>query len=330
MVRKVREHSIPGAFLAHKSLLKPMPPARKKKAADAEAPPPPPAPVEPTGDEQLERIVPGANDWEPPRILIKPREQLPLSEKELAEEFTMVLRADNPEAPHNIVRFSHKEKGFKLDPVVDQLEVHFAQEGHLLHMSSDDAKKQKDREDEEKASLVKEQERKKAEGVEGEDDATGLRNQFNFSERASQTLNNALRERGTMTEPPPSVEYSAQCTQWEMFDAYTEDLDRKKEQESKKGKKEKGKDGAGGAKEESGTAAKDESKDNIVHSAAMAHAAKILERMANQNTFADVTEDFKFWEDASDTFRDEGTLLPLWRFSYDKAKKKHVTAVRWA
>ena len=65
-------------------------------------------------------------------------------------------------------------------------------------MSSDDAKKQKDREDEEKQAQAKELERKKAEGIEGEDDATGLRNQFNFSERASQTLNNALRERGTL------------------------------------------------------------------------------------------------------------------------------------
>ena len=36
----------------------------------------------------------------------------------------------------------------------------------------------------------------------------------------TQTLNNGLRERGTMTEPPPSVEYSAQCTQWEIFDGY--------------------------------------------------------------------------------------------------------------
>ena len=52
---------------------------------------------------------------------------------------------------------------------------------------------------------------------------------------------------------------------------------------------------------------------DVVHSAAMARAAKILERMANQNTFSDVTEDFKFWEDQSDLYRDEGTLLPLWR-----------------
>ena len=300
-----------------------MPPRKKKEAPPPPAPPPAPAPVNP--DAPLERIVPGTNEWEPPTILIKPREQLQLTDKELAEEFTMVLRADNPEAPSNIVRFSHKERCFKFDATVDQLEIHFAQDGHLLHMSSDDAKKQKDREDEEKTAMAKDIERKKAEGGEDQDDSTQLRNQFNFSERASQTLNNALRERGTMTEPPPSVEYSAQCTQWEMFDAYTEDLDRKREQESKKGKKEKKEEKA---EVEKATAAKDESKDNIVHSAAMAHASKILERMANQNTFADVTEDFKFWEDASDTFRDEGTLLPLWKFTYDKAKKKHVTAVR--
>ena len=69
---------------------------------------------------------------------------------------------------------------------------------------------------------------------EGADEsADQLRNQFNFSERASQTLNNGLRERGTMTEPPPSVEYSAQSTQWEIFDGYIEDMERKKEAERK-------------------------------------------------------------------------------------------------
>ncbi|KAL1499669.1 hypothetical protein AB1Y20_011866 [Prymnesium parvum] len=305
-----------------------MPPARKKKAEPVPEAAPPAPPPEQDPDSQYERIIPGSSEWDPMRIIIKPREQLQLTEKELAEETTMVLRADNPQAPHNIVRFSHKEKCFKLDPAVDQLEVHFAQEGHLLHLTSDEAKKQKDRDDEEKASLAREMERKKAEGTDDGEDATGLRNQFNFSERASQTLNNARRERGTMTEPPPSVEYSGQCTQWEMFDAYMEDIERRKEAEAKKGKKDK-KEGTREKEDGVPGTAKEESKDNIVHSAAMAHAAKILERMANQNTFADVTEDFKFWEDASDTFRDEGTLLPLWKFSYDKAKKKHVTAVRW-
>ena len=301
-----------------------MPPAKKKgKAPEPEAAPAV-APVEPTGDEPNERIIPGANDWEPAKIMIKPREQLQLTDKELQEEFTKILRADNPEAPKTIIRFSHKEKCFKLDPAVDQLELHFQQEGCMLNVNSDEAKKQKEREEDEKAAAAKEADKKKSEGGDqGDEDATNLRNQFNFSERASQTLNNALRDRGTMTEPPPSVEYSSQCTQWEMYDAYIEDIERKKEMEGKKGKKDKGGGTTTKKKENQGGS------EDIVHSAAMAHAAKILERMTNQNTFADVTEDFKFWEDQSDLYRDEGTLLPLWRFSFEKTKKKHVTAVKW-
>ena len=40
--------------------------------------------------------------------------------------------------------------------------------------------------------------------------------------------------------------------------------------------------------------------------------------------------DFKYWEDASDEFREsEGTLLPLWKFSFDKAKKLEITGLCW-
>lgn len=57
---------------------------------------------------------------------------------------------------------------------------------------------------------------------------------------------------------------------------------------------------------------------------------QILERMVNQNTYDDITMDFKFWEDASDMYREgEGTLLPLWKFQTERTKRKHVTAVRW-
>jgi hypothetical protein len=56
--------------------------------------------------------------------------------------------------------------------------------------------------------------------------------------------------------------------------------------------------------------------DDMVHSAKMGGALKILERMANQNAEDEIFQDFKYWEDASDQFRDgEGSLLPLWRFS---------------
>lgn len=41
--------------------------------------------------------------------------------------------------------------------------------------------------------------------------------------------------------------------------------------------------------------------------------------------------DFKYFEDASDEYREqEGTLLPLWKFQYDKAKRLSVTALCWS
>ena len=40
--------------------------------------------------------------------------------------------------------------------------------------------------------------------------------------------------------------------------------------------------------------------------------------------------DFKYWDDASDEFREtEGTLLPLWKFNFDKAKNMEVTGLCW-
>jgi dynein intermediate chain 1 len=59
-------------------------------------------------------------------------------------------------------------------------------------------------------------------------------------------------------------------------------------------------------------------------------AAKIVERMVNQNTYDEIAQDFKYYEDNADEFRDqEGTLLPLWKFSCDKAKKLSVTSMAW-
>ncbi|GCA62647.1 hypothetical protein KIPB_004841 [Kipferlia bialata] len=40
--------------------------------------------------------------------VIIPKNQVPLSEKELDEEVTRMLTANNPNAPDNIIRFSNK------------------------------------------------------------------------------------------------------------------------------------------------------------------------------------------------------------------------------
>ena len=47
-----------------------------------------------------------------PKQLVKPEDQLVLTEAELKEEFTRILTANNPHAPSNIVRFNFKVSNF--------------------------------------------------------------------------------------------------------------------------------------------------------------------------------------------------------------------------
>ena len=59
-------------------------------------------------------------------------------------------------------------------------------------------------------------------------------------------------------------------------------------------------------------------------------SAKILERMINQNIYAEIVFDFKYWEDRSDEFKDfEGSLYPLWRFECEDSADQDVTCLVW-
>ena len=52
-----------------------------------------------------------------------------MTEKEMQEEVTRILNANNPHAPQNITRFSHKEKIFKTNTNTEHLVVHFEFDG---------------------------------------------------------------------------------------------------------------------------------------------------------------------------------------------------------
>ncbi|KAI1240235.1 hypothetical protein IHE44_0011693 [Lamprotornis superbus] len=134
-----------------------------------------------------------------------------------------------------------------------------------------------------------------------------LANQFNFIERGSTTYHNPLR--------------------WCIYDAYMEELERME----KAKEKEKAKPVA--VKKEDTQTGRKLSYVEPPHSDSLskvAKAAKVAERMVNLNTFDDIAQDFKYFEDASDEFRgQEGTLLPLWKFQYEKTKKLAVTAISW-
>nr|XP_039272582.1 dynein intermediate chain 2, ciliary-like [Styela clava] len=292
-------------------------------------------------DDDLTELGDLGDEYVQGRTLVKPDDQLELSEAELKEEFTRILTANNPHAPQNIVRFNFKERTFKQTSSVEQIAIHFALDGNMLHKDSDEARRQRAKagvgESTSEAALseVGEEAEVAAEGEEGEKEEAAeqqppakkesLRNQFNFSERASQTFNNPYRERATATEPPPRANFSATANQWEIYDAYLEDI--QKQEKSK----EKAKQLPTYKKDDEKTKKKltviETSSDDISR---VSRASKIIERMVNQNTFDDIAQDYSYFEDASDEYRDqEGTLLPLWKFSFDKAKRLAVTSLCW-
>uniref|UniRef100_A0A669CGR8 Dynein, axonemal, intermediate chain 1, paralog 1 n=1 Tax=Oreochromis niloticus TaxID=8128 RepID=A0A669CGR8_ORENI len=239
----------------------------------------------------------GWEEWSQGKALVRPPDQMELTEAELKEENTRILTANNPHAPQNIVRYSFKERSYKPINIVDQMAVHFVLEGSLVHQDSEEARKlgvkEVDGGDVEEA------------GDEDRPDSAASRinkkepkvtNQFNFSDRASQTLNNPMRDRICQTEPPPRSSFSATANQWEIYDAYVQELQKQEKNKEK----------------QKGTHSH---KDN-------GKSKKVMPMETQVN--------FKYFEDASDEFREqEGTLLPLWKFQYDKAKTLSVTALCW-
>ena len=309
--------------------------------------------------------------------MLKPADQIQLNEQELTEEFTRILNANNPKAAQNIARYNFKERIYKATPNVEHHFFHFENDGFLVY-KGDDAKR-----DEEEAGfssigvaaaaaaaaaggtassttadegMVVEEINEDGEVVtKTVKKAAVNKNQFNFSDRATQTINNSHKERSTNTEPPPQKIFSASVTQWEIYDAYVDDEIAKEKAAKEKSKASGGGAGSGGKANNSGAGgsggsggghAKDSGSgeenrmtllptevhnDDILNRPEFAKSAKILERMANQNTYEDVAQDYKYWEDASDEFREgKGTLLPLWNFLCEVDKRKQVTAMAWS
>jgi len=275
----------------------------------------------------------GNDDYDMPVIVkVKPEDQIVLSPEELDKEVPpRVLYPMNPRAPTNTTQYSHKEKVFKIDEQVDQLVMHFSMDGNILLKDSPEAQEQFEVLDKKEADLDA---RNQEEAIDEDFDPpendkevpkkNPLRNQFNFSERAAQTTNSILRERAWTTEPPPTTPFASTVTQWQIFDQYMSDIEAAKERE----KEEKTK----GEKKpyDEGDGKKKKADSDPTYSENMKLSIKIMERMVNQNAENEVYHDFKYWEDRSDEFREgEGTLLPLWRFSSEKAKKKQVTCIKW-
>lgn len=68
-----------------------------------------------------------------------------------------------------------------------------------------------------------------------------------------------------------------------------------------------------------------------LYSTSMKRALKIMERMIVQNADEEKFEDYKYYEDTTEDTesRNYGSVLPLWRFSTERSRKKHVTSICW-
>jgi len=309
----------------------------RRQKNDGEAAQPPPRPKQ---EIQQPSIEDDDMYQEPYKRIIRPLNQVVLTDAERKEEHTRVLTANDPNVPSNVTKYNYKDRTYKVDPPGpgDSLAIHFSLDGCTLHEDSPEAKEQeayraqkREAEEEERKKIA--QQAAEAGEEDMEDAQESGKNQFNYSERAAQTFNNPLRERGVATVPPPVVGFTATVSQWEIYDSYMQDYIAQQNAQqlaaAKSGDKKKNAGPATDAgAEEAPVASKN--KDDMVHSAKMGAALKILERMVNQNAEDEIFQDFKYWEDASDQFREgEGSLLPLWRFSTERSKRKQVTAIAW-
>ncbi|KAL6255258.1 hypothetical protein P5V15_013596 [Pogonomyrmex californicus] len=303
----------------------------------------------------------GDIDWMRGKVLLRPDDQLQLTEAELQEEFARVLTIHNTRVPDSLVEWSWKLREFVRLPPPPHLVTLLNITGTILHKDSEEAKVQlaggmiaddQEEEADEKLKYDKIEEEMEYEEEEEEKDEIDktvealaevereheleaepepeeeeiekakpkkIPNQFNFCERAALTYDNPMRDTSTQTIPPPTATFNANVFQWTIFDEYQEDY----AQQQREKEKEKRAPLAPLKKEDVKKKAQMESS---AMTNRMLQAAKTLERMVNQNIFDDISQDYRYWDDPSDEFKDgEGSLLPLWKFSYEKTKKHDIT-----
>ncbi|XP_042232430.1 dynein axonemal intermediate chain 1-like [Homarus americanus] len=176
-------------------------------------------------------------------------------------------------------------------------------------------------------------------------------NPFNFSERVSQTTRFTLRNLAMQTEPPPSTAFTVNVGPAEVYDAYQKhylkilekerEREREKEREREIERERERERGRGKAKKAPAAVASDplvlaqplpkKYSNGAPDLTKLNNTARVVERMVNQNTYDDISQDFKYWEDGSDEFRPlEGSLLPLWKFSHERSRTLIVSDVCWS
>ena len=71
-------------------------------------------------------------------------DQEQLTQEEKDEQIIKTLNTNNPQAAHNLTKFSYKERVYRTDELVDQLTFHFSFDGDVILKDSDEAREQED------------------------------------------------------------------------------------------------------------------------------------------------------------------------------------------
>ncbi|XP_027845899.2 LOW QUALITY PROTEIN: dynein intermediate chain 2, ciliary-like [Aphis gossypii] len=155
-----------------------------------------------------------------------------------------------------------------------------------------------------------------------------LKNKFNFFDRISQTKKILMRNKETQTPVTKKFEFGAFVSLCNIYDTYEVDY---AIQKAEKDKELREKMAAHMGKKKT----KPRKKIHIEHDEIeyeLLKVSKIVEKIISLNDTDAIAQDFRYYEDPSDQFRDrgEGTLMLMWTMIYEKEKKLIVTDIAWS
>ncbi|XP_001950034.2 dynein intermediate chain 2, ciliary-like [Acyrthosiphon pisum] len=155
-----------------------------------------------------------------------------------------------------------------------------------------------------------------------------LKNKFNFFDRVSQTKKILMRNKDTQTPVTKKFDFAAFVSPSDIYGTYEVDYAIQKEEKEKEMRE---KLAAHMGKRKN----KPRKKMYIEHDEMkyeLLNAAKILEKNISLNATDAIAQDFRYYEDPSDQFRDrgEGTLMLMWTMVYEEEKKLIVTDITWS
>jgi len=286
------------------------------------------------------------------KLIIKPLDQEELTEEELKIEHTRILTAKNPLAPDNHVTYSFVNREFEEGPAIRHVQNHFINRGTLFHRECDEGQakiaEEIAKEEAEAEESARESRMSVRSSVAGRPSVASRRstvresvaaapsnlenlinkpkkpakNQFNYQERDAQSGFLMIRNKLSQTDPPPRVDISDTVSPSVIYDFYQEHLKKLEAEKAAAAKK---------------PAKQVNKKEPVKKEVVVEHVKKDLsdvtarkvERMLNQNSHDQLADDFKYFDDPNDSERTEGSLLPLWRFQYEKTKRMAVTSMAW-